>query len=86
MRGYSDINANRTYLWWTPVSGVSGYRLYRQKRFIDAEFELLAIVPAQEATFIDATAGCGVRYYVTAFSPAGESPASTASYYSPPCP
>jgi hypothetical protein len=86
LRGYSDIKANRTYLSWTPVSGVSGYRLYRQTRWVDEDFELLAIVPGQQATFIDATAGCGVRYYVTAFSPAGESPASTASYYSPPCP
>lgn len=86
LRGYSDIKATRTYLSWTPVSEVSGYRLYRQKRLVAEDFELLAIVPAQQATYLDATAGCGVRYYVTAFSPAGESPASTANYYSPPCP
>lgn len=86
LRGYSDIEANRTYLSWTPVPGVSGYRLYRQKRLIDQDFELLATVPARQATYLDATAGCGGRYYVTAFGPAGESPASRASYYSPPCP
>jgi len=77
-----------THLRWNPVQPtgvVSGYRLYRGGQAEEDSFQLLAVVPDSVTTYLDATSGCGQIYYLTAFNPAGESPASTSSYYSPAC-
>jgi uncharacterized repeat protein (TIGR01451 family) len=82
------MRSSQTTLMWTPnpaAEAVLGYHVYRSPRPGTGDFELIATVASDAASYTDATAGCGYIYYVTAFNAAGESPPSTASYVSRPC-
>ena len=86
--GHVDPAGGSTRLTWTPnlpEDAVSGYRVYRRGQTGEDAFHLLGTVPASAATYTDPAAACGQMYFVTAFNAAGESPASTASFFSPPC-
>lgn len=84
LQGQTDPASGLTRLDWLPSLSepITGYRVYRRGPAGKAVFTL----PATQTTFTDDTAACGQSYYVTAFNVAGESAASTASYYGPPCP
>jgi uncharacterized repeat protein (TIGR01451 family) len=88
LSGSSQPGDGVTHLAWKPngASGaITGYRIYRRLRTEEGAFQLLATVPASLTTYTDETAACGYAYYVTALNPVGESPPSTASYFSLPC-
>jgi PKD repeat protein len=89
LSGSISVDGQSTRLEWLPnpsAETVIGYQIYRAEQERGSDFRLLWVVPASATTYIDSTTGCGSIYYVTAFNTAGESPASTASYYSPACP
>jgi hypothetical protein len=88
LSGSSQPGDGVTHLAWKPndaSEAITGYRIYRHLRTKEGAFQLLATVPTSLTTYTDETAACGYAYYVTAFNPVGESPPSTASYFSLPC-
>ncbi len=89
LAGQSDPAGGFTHLEWQPnppADQLAGYRLYRRAQVGEDAFALLATLPLTQTTYTDASPTCGQSYYVTAFNEAGESAASTASYYGPRCP
>jgi uncharacterized repeat protein (TIGR01451 family) len=81
-----EVQAGGTTLRWKPGpadDAIAGYRIYRSG-FKTPGFRRLVELPATVTAYTDA-ASCGYAYYVTAYNAQGESPASTSSFYSPPC-
>jgi uncharacterized repeat protein (TIGR01451 family) len=81
-----QVQAEGTTLRWNPSpadDAIAGYRIYRSG-IKTPGFRRLVELPATVTTYTDAAA-CGYAYYVTAYNAQGESPASTSSFYSPPC-
>ena len=81
-----QMQAGGTTLSWNPGpagDAIAGYRIYRSS-LKTRGFRQLVELPASATTYTDAAA-CGYAYYVTAYNAHGESPASTSSFYSPPC-
>ena len=90
LQGSQDPARGVTHLSWSPSpadDSLLGYRVYRASRATPGEpFQVLDTLPADASSYTDQSAACGYMYYVTAFNALGESEASTASYFSPPCP
>jgi hypothetical protein len=88
LQGHIDRAANATHLSWQPndpAEAISEYRIYRRSRTDSGGFQLFDTVPGDVTAYTDTTTGCGHMYYITAFNARGESPPSTASYFSLPC-
>ena len=88
LQGHAPRGANYTELDWQPnmeSESITEYRIYRRARTDRGPFQHLASVPGDVTRYTDQTAGCGQMYYVTAVNARGESPPSTASYFSLPC-
>jgi uncharacterized repeat protein (TIGR01451 family) len=88
LSGSSQPGDGVTHLAWKPndaSEAITRYRIYRRSRTEEGAFQLLATVPGSVTTYTDEAAACGYAYYVTALNPAGESPPSTASFFSLPC-
>lgn len=87
LNGETDAAAGVTRLYWSaPEAGLPiGYRLYRIGP-PDSLPRLIATLPPDRLSFEDSVA-CDVGYFVTALwdDDARESPASAASYHTPPC-
>ena len=88
IQGSASVEQGITELQWqpnAPAETITEYRIYRRARTDRGPFQHLATVPGDVTRFTDQTAGCGQMYYVTAVNARGESPPSTASYFSLPC-
>jgi uncharacterized repeat protein (TIGR01451 family) len=82
-----DVQANATAVWlrWEPPAGdVAAYHVYRGGRDDEAA-ALIAELPADATAYLDESAGCDQRYYVTTLAAGVESLPSAAVYYGPLC-
>jgi hypothetical protein len=90
--GTVQADSGAIWLRWQPVAAqsgsgnVEGYRLYRALRSEEnPEFVQIVELTDGSTAFVDHEPVCDGIYMVTAFSAAGESPMSAASYYAPAC-